>query len=131
MDLFSKRGQDSNAERLGSYGLYFQKAATDRLAGWGALRDRLKGRDGVPGIYIINTCTDFIEQFPNLMHSRTNPEDAQERGADIQDETRYAVMSRPFEGSDSPVVPQKDLTKVQTYTLNDLYDLRDRERGYA
>jgi hypothetical protein len=61
------------------------------------LRQRLDGEEGRPMLYFFDTCIDSIRTIPALQHDKNNPEDVDTEAEDhAGDETRYAVMSRPW-----------------------------------
>ncbi len=52
---------------------------------------------GVPMMYVFNTCKGFIRTIPELKFSAVNPEDLDTTGEDhIADEVRYMCMARPI-----------------------------------
>jgi hypothetical protein len=99
-------GGPSIAERIlkGSGGkVAFGRADNSRvgprgaMGGWDQLRARLKGEDGRPMLYFFDTCRDSIRTIPALPHDENKPEDVDTKAEDhAGDETRYAVMSRPY-----------------------------------
>lgn len=77
------------------------------MGGWDQLRSRLVGEDGRPMLYFFDTCRDTIRTLPALQHDDTRPEDVDTDGEDhAPDETRYAVMSRPYV-REAPPPPRK------------------------
>ena len=53
--------------------------------------------DGVPMLYVFNTCKHFIRTVPNLVYDETNVEDIDTDGEDhIYDELRYVCMKNPI-----------------------------------
>ena len=79
-------------------GVYFTKGDNKRLPGWMQVHYRLSFDDnGIPMMYIFNTCKGFIRTVPELSFSVTNPEDLDTTGEDhIADEVRYMCMARPI-----------------------------------
>ena len=71
------------------------------------LHERLRfDPDGRPGIYIFNTCRDWIRTVPNLPYSLKKPEDVDTDAEDHAfDETKYFLMDRP-------VVPKPKRTRT-------------------
>ena len=45
------------------------------MGGWDMMRQRLKGIDGVPMLYVFNVCKNFIRTVPVLQHDETRTED--------------------------------------------------------
>jgi hypothetical protein len=67
------------------------------MGGWDEMRQRLIGNDGVPMLYVFDTCKDFIRTVPALPHDPDRIEDVDTSAEDhIADEARYACMSRPW-----------------------------------
>jgi hypothetical protein len=99
-------------ERMMLAGVYFAKADNTRtgrhgaVSGWDQMRARIKGRDGVPMLFVFDTCRDFIRTVPAQQHDPARPEDLDTTGEDhIADETRYACMSRQMPAQ-TPAVPK-------------------------
>jgi hypothetical protein len=71
------------------------------------------GEEGLPKIYFLECCEDTIRTLPTLPHDEHDPEDVDTDAEDhAGDETRYAVMSRPYQPRvDSP---KSDITETQT-----------------
>ena len=125
---FAVDGGPSIAERMMRVGALFRRADNKRvsqlgaLGGWDQMRQRMKGEDGRPMLYVFSTCTDFIRTVPALQHDPDKPEDLDTDGEDhAADEWRYACMSRPWQGR-KPVVPSNDVT----YTLPTMAELTKR-----
>ena len=101
---FSQDGGPSLAERMYLRGVQFRKADNKRLGnglgamgGWDRMRSRMRGEDGVPMIYCMETCTDSIRTLPALQHDPDKAEDLDTTAEDhAADEWRYACMSRPW-----------------------------------
>lgn len=100
---FSEDGGPSRAEIFSRNGVYFGRADNRRVAGgsarggWDELRQRLKGQDGVPMLYVFETCKNLIRTLPVLQHDAKRAEDIDTDSEDhAADMLRYAVMSRPW-----------------------------------
>jgi hypothetical protein len=104
----------------------WRRADNKRKAGAEALHQRLQGQDGkglVPMLYFLDCCDDTIRTIPTLQHDDTDPEDVDTDAEDhAYDETRYAVMSRPWlprkaepQGSGLPKLPSET-------TINELIE---------
>ena len=93
-------------------GVYFRKGDNTRLAGKMQLHERLRfDQEGKPGIYIFNTCHDWLRTVPNLPYSLKKPEDVDTDAEDhAYDDSRYFLMARP-------VTPKKTVP-VQAYEYN-------------
>ena len=101
--IFRQDGGPSLAERLSNAGVRFRAADNPRvgraraLSGWDQMRARITGRNGVPMLYVFDTCRDFIRTVPVLQHDPARLEDLDTTAEDhIADETRYACLSRPL-----------------------------------
>jgi len=73
------------------------KADNRRVIGWRCVREYLKGKDGVPNLYIFSTCTELIRCLPLLVFDKNQPEDAASEPHSIThapEALRYALMSR-------------------------------------
>jgi hypothetical protein len=76
--------------------------------------------NGVPMLYVFNTCKGFIRTMPELTFSNTSPEDLDTTGEDhIADEVRYMCMARPI----SPT-----LKKQEELLGDDPLNLREQKR---
>lgn len=123
---FTRDGGPSIAERmLTSNSIAWKKADNKRVAGWDQLRHMLLGRDGVPLLYFLETCQDTIRTLPVLQHDDGNLEDVDTDGEDhAGDETRYAVMSRPFIGKGQPtnasIMQQIEKSSIKGLTFGEL-----------
>ena len=119
--IFIQDGGPSIAERMRRRGIFFRKADNKRLSGWDQMRARLVGMDDKPMLYFFKTCVDTIRTIPALQHDPRIPEDVDTRGDDhAGDETRYALMSRPWL---KPAPKKKGpIRGVRSMTLNELWD---------
>ena len=79
-------------------GIFFNKGDNKRLPGWMQVHYRLSfDENGIPMMYVFNTCKGFIRTMPELTFSVSNPEDLDTTGEDhIADEVRYMCMARPI-----------------------------------
>jgi hypothetical protein len=101
--IFAEDGGPSRAEIFTRLGVHFLRADNRRVAGagamggWDEMRQRLKGKDGTPMLYVFETCRDFIRTVPVLPHDPKRAEDVDTSANDhVADEARYACMSRPW-----------------------------------
>ena len=97
---FARDGGPSIAERMG---LGFRRADNARvglrgaMGGWDQVRERLRGVDERPMLYVFSTCTHLIRTLPALQHDTHRPEDVDTEGEDhAPDALRYLVMARPM-----------------------------------
>ena len=101
--IFRQDGGPSIGERMRRARVVFRPADNTRvgqagaMSGWDQLRARIVGTDGVPMLYVFDTCRDFIRTVPVLQHDAMRPEDLDTGAEDhIADEARYACLSRPL-----------------------------------
>lgn len=101
--IFQQNGGPSIAERMMPLKVYWKPGDNRRIGqagamgGWDQMRERLKGDDGLPMLYVFHTCRDFIRTVPAMQHDANRPEDLDSSGEDhVCDESRYACMSRPW-----------------------------------
>lgn len=115
------------AETAAKCGVYFNKGDNKRLPGWMQVHYRLSfDENGVPMMYIFNTCQGFIRTIPELTYSTTNPEDLDTTGEDhIADETRYMCMARPV-----PPTVKVEQKKIYDDPLDLHKDTKYRRYGY-
>lgn len=121
--IFTEDGGPSMAERFALKGVYWQPADKSRLTGWDEMRQRFRGLDGKPMLYVFRTCKDFTRTIPLLINDERKPEDVDTRLEDhIADETRYACMSRPMvlrkPEKERPILGLEALTLSQLYKLH-------------
>lgn len=97
--IFDTENGNCIADDMARLGIYWQKADKrpgSRINGWEALRERLKNsitKDGA-GLYIFNTCRQFIRTVPVIPRDDKKPDDVDTEAEDhIADETRYRVTS--------------------------------------
>lgn len=115
------------AETAAKCGVYFDKGDNKRLPGWMQVHYRLSfDENGIPMMYIFNTCKGFIRTIPELQYSTTNPEDLDTTGEDhIADETRYMCMARPV-----PPTVKVEHKKIYDDPLDLHKDTKYRRYGY-
>lgn len=95
--IFTRDGGPSIGETMSLQGCNWRRADNKRKTGWEQLRQRLVGLEGRPMLYFSEACEDTIRTLPTLQHDDTDPEDLDTEAEDhAADETRYAVMSRPW-----------------------------------
>lgn len=93
--IFAETGSgESIAAVHARYQVAWNKGDHERIAGKMQIHNRLAfDDDGVPMLYVFNTCKDFIRTIPNLVYSETKVEDIDTDTEDhIYDETRYVCM---------------------------------------
>lgn len=130
--IFIRDGGPSIAETMIIKGCSWRRGDNRRQPGWETLRQRLVGLNGQPMLYFNETCDDTLRTLPVLQHDEGNPEDLDTEGEDhAADETRYAVMSRPWQpagrlpiGIQLPKLPSQ-------LTINELIAKRTKARRAA
>lgn len=136
--IFIRNGGPSIAEDMAVHRCQWRPADNKRVPGWEQLHKRLQGEldvDGnivAPMLYFLDCCVDTIRTIPVLQHDETDTEDLDTDGEDhAADETRYAVMSRPWQpraiparGSGLPKLPGQ-------HTINELIEKLRRQRVAA
>jgi hypothetical protein len=138
--IFVRDGGPSIAEMMFQTGLMWRKADNKRVPGWEQLRHRLVGQPGrmvnkegqpipVPMLYVLDTCLDTIRTLPVLQHDDTKVEDVDTDSEDhAADETRYAVMSRPWTISETKPQDFSLPNEPQRFTISELVEERTRRR---
>jgi hypothetical protein len=95
--IYIRDGGPSIGETMSLHRCNWRRADNKRKAGAEMLRQRLVGVDGRPMLYFLDACEDTIRTLPTLQHDDHDPEDVDTEAEDhAYDETRYAVMSRPW-----------------------------------
>lgn len=79
-------------------GIFFEKGDNARIAGKMQLHYRLRFDDeGLPMMYVFNTCCQFIRTIPSLVYDRLNAEDIDSSQEDHDyDACRYFLMTNPI-----------------------------------
>lgn len=129
--IFIRNGGPSIAEDMAVHRCTWRPADNKRMAGWEQLHKRLKGENGLPMLYLLDNCADTIRTLPVLQHDERNSEDLDTDGEDhAADETRYAVMSRPWQPRPIPVAGNGLPKLPGQFTFNELVE-RSRRRRIA
>lgn len=123
--IYIRDGGPSIAETMAIHRCSWRRADNKRKAGAEQLRQRLVGSNGLPMLYFLDCCEDSIRTIPVLQHDETDPEDVDTEAEDhAYDETRYAVMARPWLPR-PPAPPVRTLPKLpQEMTINELIERR-------
>lgn len=116
--IFEESRGESIAEMMEREGIYFERGDNTRLAGKMQLHNRLVfDENGIPMLYVFDTCKHFIRTIPELVYDQTDVEDIDTDGEDhIYDECRYVAMEHPI----NP--PKKPLPKRSQYSPLDIYE---------
>ena len=96
--IFADSGAESVAQSMERLCVSWLPAKNDRLNGKMQLHNRLAfDENGIPMLYVFNTCKHFIRTMPNLVYSETDVEDVDTDCEDhIYDECRYICMENPI-----------------------------------
>jgi hypothetical protein len=101
----------SVAEQMAQEGVYFDPADNKRIPGKMQVHYRLAfDEEGLPMMYVFNTCRAFIRTMPILIYDEHHPEDVDTKQEDhIYDETRYLCQA-------NPIPPRKNVPiKIKPY----------------
>ena len=118
--IWGSDGTESIGALMERQRVYFEKGDHARIDGKMQIHHRLTfDEDGVPMLYVFNTCKHFIRTVPNLVYDESNVEDIDTDGEDhIYDELRYVCMKNPIaprrrpEHKPKPYNPLDDDTPV-------------------
>lgn len=127
--IYIRDGGPSIAEMMASVGCHWRRADNKRVPGWAQLHKYL-GIAGEPAmLFFLDCCDDTIRTLPVLQHDEIDSEDLDTDGEDhAADETRYAVMSRPFIGK-APSEPGLTFPKTPgQLTINELIARQTQKR---
>lgn len=103
--IFIRNGGPSIMEMMLVKGCMWKRGDNRREPGWAQLRQAFGNIPLFPGaeatttpmLYILECCEDTIRTIPTLQHDDKDMEDLDTEAEDhAADETRYAVMSRPW-----------------------------------
>ncbi|MBQ4528951.1 MAG: terminase family protein [Clostridia bacterium] len=88
----------SIADMMAKEGVFFDFGDHQRLPGKMQFHYRLAfDQNGIPMMYVFNTCKHFIRTVPNLIYDDSNVEDINTRSEDhIYDCVRYVLMANPI-----------------------------------
>lgn len=91
--------------------IYWEKGENSRLDGKMQMHHRLAFDDeGIPMLYVFNTCKHFIRTVPNLVYDEKNVEDVDTDGEDhAYDACRMVLMENPI------APPEKKATPLITF----------------
>lgn len=93
--------------------MYFERGDHARIDGKMQVHHRLAfDEEGIPMLYVFNTCKHFIRTVPNLVYDEKNVEDINTEGEDhIYDELRYVCMKNPIAPSGTSPPPWWYMTR--------------------
>ena len=108
--IWDESGGESIAETGERHGVYFSPGDHKRVPGWMQCHYRLRfDREGLPMMYVYDSCEAFLRTVPTLVYDPLRPEDLDSDGEDhAADEWRYLCMARPI--TPKPETPEAQPT---------------------
>ena len=102
---------ESIAETADRHRVFFSPGDHKRIPGWMQCHYRLRfDREGLPMLYVYDSCKAFLRTVPALVYDPLRPEDLDTTGEDhVADEWRYMCMSRPISPKAEPGAAPKAL----------------------
>ena len=96
--IWGSDGTESIGALMERERVYFQKGDHARIDGKMQVHHRLSfDEQGIPMLYVFETCKHFIRTVPNLVYDESDVEDIDTDGEDhIYDELRYVCMENPI-----------------------------------
>lgn len=121
--IWGSDGTESIGALMERQRVYFERGDNARIDGKMQVHHRLAfDDDGVPMLYVFNTCKHFIRTLPNLVYDETDVEDVDTDGEDhAYDMLRYVCMR-------NPIAPRK--YKRETIPRYDPLDLWADKKAY-
>ena len=126
--IWGSDGTESIGTLMERQRVYFERGDHARIDGKMQVHHRLAfDEEGIPMLYVFNTCKHFIRTVPNLVYDEKNVEDINTEGEDhIYDELRYVCMKNPIapRRNKAPalvVYDPLDLGQDQQYDRYDFY----------
>lgn len=115
----------SIAETAEKYGVYFEPGDHKRIPGWMQMHYRLQfDENGIPMMYIFNTCKGFTRTIPLLTYDDHKPEDIDTKQEDhLADACRYLCMANPMK--------PKPIRERKPHVYNPLDDDEPKRDRYA
>ena len=102
---------ESIAETADRHRVFFSPGDHKRIPGWMQCHYRLRfDREGLPMLYVYDSCKAFLRTVPALVYDPLRPEDLDTTGEDhVADEWRYMCMARPISPKAEPSEAPKAL----------------------
>ena len=96
--IWGSDGTESIGALMERERVFFEKGDHARINGKMQVHHRLAfDEDGIPLLYVFDTCKNFIRTVPNLVYDETDVEDVDTDGEDhIYDQLRYVCMANPI-----------------------------------
>ena len=106
--IWGSQTGESIGDMMEREGVFFEKGQHARIDGKMQVHHRLAfNEEGVPMLYVFNTCKHFIRTVPNLVYDETDVEDVDTNGEDhIYDSLRYVAM-------ENPIAPRRNMVEVK------------------
>ena len=125
--IFNNSGQESIASIMERERVYWDRGDHARIDGKMQLHNRLAfDEEGLPMLYVFETCKHFIRTMPALVYDQIDVEDVDTKGEDhIYDECRYVCMENPI------AAPERKPEKRKPYSPLDTADDFTRYRYFA
>jgi len=130
--IWQADGQESIGSLMERQRVYWEKGDHARLSGKMQVHHRLAfDIDGVPMLYVFDTCKHFIRTVPNLTYDERDVEDIDTDGEDhIYDELRYVCMANPIAPPVRRTEPPRPYDPLSTDDDEYEYDRYDFYRRY-
>lgn len=116
-------------EKFGEEGVHFMRADNRRSAGAVEFRERIVGKQDVPGLYWFEECSLELETIMNLQHDVNDVNDCTQHDDHFYEMCRYFCMSRPY----STAKPAKDKSLEERFkepSINELWELKKQLDTY-
>lgn len=130
--IWQSDGTESIGALMERERVYFEKGDHNRISGKMQVHHRLAfDEEGVPMLYVFDTCKHFIRTVPNLVYDETDVEDINTDGEDhIYDELRYVCMKNPIAPRPRKTPPQAGYDPLDLAEARQQYDRYDFYRRY-
>ena len=114
--IWQSDGTESVGALMERERVYFEKGDHARINGKMQIHHRLAlDGDGVPMLYVFDTCKHFIRTVPNLVYDQTDVEDIDTDGEDhIYDQLRYVCMKNPIGPRDMGHIVERPYSPLDT-----------------
>ena len=107
--IWGSQGTESIGALMERERVYFDKGDNARIDGKMQVHHRLAfDENGIPMLYVFDTCKHFVRTVPNLVYSESDVEDVNTDGEDhIYDALRYVCMRDPIAPRPKPAAAPK------------------------
>lgn len=118
--IFSSAGQESIATLMEKDRVWWDAGDHKRIDGKMQIHNRLAfDENGLPMLYVFDTCKHFIRTIPNLVYDEKDVEDVDTDGEDhIYDELRYICMANPIS---TPPAKKREVVAYSPLDTDDRY----------